>query len=441
MPKAREIRDPVHGFVHPTETERKVIDSAVFQRLRRIRQLAMAHLVYPGALHTRFDHSIGVMHVAGKIARHLNFKKEREQVVRLAALLHDLGHGPFSHVSEPLLAHFTGLPKTEELHEAVTVAILTHDAEIRQVLGHYLDPVVRLIRGPGKGERSSVDRDIISGPLDADKLDYLLRDSYFAGVKYGVYDIDRLINSFINLEGEQLGLEYENRNAVEQFLVAKHFLNMQVYRHKVRLVADAMTVKGAKVAAGEGLLELGQLYNFDDSPAFVRRYLNFDDEALMRLLLESETVIGRDYFERLRSRRLFKVLGRKDISEIEDFYVKHDVAQELLNEDCERAVAEVLGVDGRLIIAQPEIFRLPGHRKDIDKIFVRKGGATKTLSEVSELFQDMHGQSRGVIRFLVYGPVNKKQESIRGKLEDEIKETLDLVFKNPRPRQRNEKGE
>src|SRR4051812_39873863 len=111
MAKLHKVRDPVHNFVHLEEDEVKLVDTPVFQRLRGIRQLAMANLVYPGALHTRFDHSLGVCHVAGLMAEELELQDHDRRLVRLAALLHDLGHGPFSHVSEISLERFADRSK------------------------------------------------------------------------------------------------------------------------------------------------------------------------------------------------------------------------------------------------------------------------------------------------------------------------------------------
>jgi len=112
-----EIRDPIHGFINRRPREQQIIDTRLFQRLRGIKQLALASLVYPGALHTRFDHSIGAMHVAGRVAEKLNLAPEEQTVLRLAALLHDVGHGPFSHVSEEVLK---GLSGKKQIHEQLT---------------------------------------------------------------------------------------------------------------------------------------------------------------------------------------------------------------------------------------------------------------------------------------------------------------------------------
>jgi uncharacterized protein len=162
----RELRDPIHGFIAPTDLEHELIDSPVFQRLRRIRQLAMASLVYPGALHTRFDHSLGAMHVAGKIANAIGIDSEERRLVRLAALLHDIGHGPFSHVSEPILEAFASLPKhqrNKQIHEMLTKQIIMTDKSLERVLSHRDREHITGILDGVWGD--SVMKDIVSGPL------------------------------------------------------------------------------------------------------------------------------------------------------------------------------------------------------------------------------------------------------------------------------------
>lgn len=111
MPEARSIRDPIHGFINLNEKEAQIVDTSAFQRLRALRQLAFAYLVYPGAVHTRFEHSLGVCHVTAKLAKKLGFSDDESRLARLAALMHDLGHGPFSHVSEEALEIFSDYTK------------------------------------------------------------------------------------------------------------------------------------------------------------------------------------------------------------------------------------------------------------------------------------------------------------------------------------------
>ena len=195
--RERELRDPIHGFIYRSETEQKIIDTKIFQRLRGIRQLAMANLGYPGALHTRFEHSIGTMHIASRMAKQFLLDQDRERLVRLAALLHDIGHGPFSHISEYALSNYYDKSKmgeiaTEKIHEKITQQIIQEDEALSHLISDSdREKIVKLLAGKG----ISLERQIVSGPLDADKQDYLLRDSYFCGVKYGVYDIERLINT------------------------------------------------------------------------------------------------------------------------------------------------------------------------------------------------------------------------------------------------------
>jgi uncharacterized protein len=136
---ANELRDPIHGFIRREDLERDIIDCPIFQRLRKIKQLAMASLVYPGAIHSRFEHSVGAMHVAGRIAQAVGLPPHEIRLARLAALLHDIGHGPFSHVSEPILQTFA-LPQYipqvagQQLHEVVTAQIIMKDKNLSHLL-------------------------------------------------------------------------------------------------------------------------------------------------------------------------------------------------------------------------------------------------------------------------------------------------------------------
>ena len=138
MSEPRSIRDPIHGFIRLNEKEADIIDTRAFQRLRNLRQLAFAYLVYPGAVHTRFEHSLGVCHVAGQLAKKLEFNDDEARLVRLAALMHDMGHGPFSHVSEEALeifSDYTKLPaNTDKIHELITGTLIRGDRQVSKVL-------------------------------------------------------------------------------------------------------------------------------------------------------------------------------------------------------------------------------------------------------------------------------------------------------------------
>ena len=312
MPAKREVRDPIHGFIEYDETEERIINTQPFQRLRGIRQLALASVVYPGAHHTRFEHSLGAMHLAGKVADILELVGARRKTVRLAGLLHDIGHGPFSHVSEQVLERYAqDLPKkyaAENAHELMSILTILRHPELQRVLSdEQREDIVRLLQ---LQTSQSVDHDIVSGPLDVDKLDYLLRDSYFAGVRYGVFDIDKLTQSLvpikIGVDAESLGITEEGIYALEQLLLAKYHMNAQVYQHRVRRITDAMLVRGIDLGLRDGVEGLSDAFMIEDSEEYVRRYSKFTDESLADLMLKRATGSSHEFFLRAKERRLLK---------------------------------------------------------------------------------------------------------------------------------------
>lgn len=320
MSGERRIRDPIHGFVSVMGRELDVLDTPLFQRLRRINQLAMARLVYPGALHTRFDHTLGVLHVAGQLCKQLRIDEPHTRIIRLAALLHDIGHGPFSHVSETILKHISGdelekkAGKKDKIHELITQQIILENPDLNPGLSD-LDrqDIVKLLKD---GLDRRVYRDIISGPLDADKQDYLLRDSYFCGVRYGVYDIAQLHKTLTTASDggdEIMVVDETGLHGLEQFVLAKYYLTTQVYRHKVRLISDSMLVRAMVLGVqADHLPFLEKLYRFPteeaDRPAFLTNYITWDDQRLSVELLKDDYADSQagKLFRRLVERRLFK---------------------------------------------------------------------------------------------------------------------------------------
>jgi uncharacterized protein len=209
MGRPIEIRCPIYGFIRLEGWEHDIVAVPAFQRLRRIRQLAWTDYVYPGAMHTRFEHALGVMHMATQLYDAVverswpileekfgfnNAGRERyRQLVRLAALLHDVGHGPFSHSVEELAPTVSGTRKFR--HEEYSTAIikrqfkdLIENHPANNNYGFRVEEITGLIEGGMSAGRAALWQDLISGQLDADRMDYLLRDSYHAGVAYGQYD-------------------------------------------------------------------------------------------------------------------------------------------------------------------------------------------------------------------------------------------------------------
>jgi len=314
--RCRKIRDPIHGFIEVRDEECDLLDTVIFQRLRRIHQLAMAYLVYPGALHTRFDHSLGVFHVAGRLCNVLKIDQEHARIIRLAALLHDIGHGPFSHVSEFILDTLgskdlrSGAGQAEKTHESLTEKIiLTHPDLERALEEKDREKIAALLRD---GLDHRINRDILSGPLDADKQDYLLRDSYFCGVRYGIYDLDQLHNTLCSgMDGTDriMMVESDGIHALEQYVLAKYYLTTQVYRHKVRLITDNMLIRAIQLGVEEDNIRfLNKLYRYVDGDEFISNYLTWDDQQITVELLKQEyqSTHAGHLFRCIANRRLFK---------------------------------------------------------------------------------------------------------------------------------------
>jgi len=301
-----QFRDSIHGFIEVSPLELKIIDSAPFQRLRNIKQLATTYLVYPGAEHTRFSHSLGVMHLVSRAydSALSNYKKDKgcelfespkkewyRQILRLIALTHDLGHAPFSHASEALFD--TGVE-----HEDFTQKILveTEIAKYIRDIGnefcqHYnvgdeysITPeLLWLIYGEKNPELNLLYimpdfkflKSFMDSELDCDKMDYLLRDSYYCGVNYGKYDLNRLISSLsvYNNSNEnimQLAVKQGGVHAFEEFIIARYFMFIQVYFHRTRRFLDKLLVEN-----------ISRILPSAKYPTDVDEYLLWDDQKVI----------------------------------------------------------------------------------------------------------------------------------------------------------------
>ena len=246
-----EIRDPIHGYIYANALERKIIDTATLQRLRRIRQLAGCHLVYPGGQHSRFEHVIGCMFLAGRVggileSRKSGFKNEMTEKIRVSALLHDVGHGPFSHMFEEVLAE-----KTDVTHEDMSQRII-RETEIGDILeshGFSRARISELAVGKSSREMAFMN-DIIGGGLSVDIMDYLLRDSYFTGVEYGKVDVHRIINSFRVVQGK-LAISQAAVFAFEALMISRYEMFRAVYFHRTVRAAELMLIKSMSLADKE----------------------------------------------------------------------------------------------------------------------------------------------------------------------------------------------
>jgi uncharacterized protein len=238
--KLKIFNDPVYGFVHiPFELIYDLIEHPYFQRLRRIKQLGMTHLVYPGALHTRFHHAMGAMHLMGQAIEIIRSKGQEitepeAQAVTVAVLLHDIGHGPFSHALENSIVH--GIS-----HEHISALFMDR---LNEHFSGKLTLALKIFRN--EYEKKFLHQ-LVSSQLDVDRLDYLKRDSFYTGVSEGVISSDRIIKMF-NVVGDQLVVEAKGIYSIEKFIIARRLMYWQVYLHKTVLAAENLLVKVLKRA-------------------------------------------------------------------------------------------------------------------------------------------------------------------------------------------------
>jgi len=319
----RIYRDPVHNIIRlRTDTDEgrlmvRLIDAPEFQRLRRIKQLGLALYTYQGAEHSRFAHSLGVLHLMTRVLDRLgesySIKEEDRAAARAAALLHDVGHGSFSHVTEKVLGFH---------HEAWTVrAVLSEETEIGQVLKDYAPELPRRVADiiEGKFQPSALAQ-LVSSQLDVDRMDYLLRDSLMTGAKYGIYDLEWIINALqIDEENDRIYVAARGLYAVEEYLQARYYMFRQVYFHRTLRSAEAVlrsTLKRAVelAAAGERVwCAPGTAFEkvLRREPLTLAEHLEMDDSDVLfhvKQWQRADDTVLRDLSKRFVGRRLFKAI-------------------------------------------------------------------------------------------------------------------------------------
>lgn len=278
--KGKIVNDPIYGFIqlhHPLIME--VISHPWYQRLRRIQQMALAQLVYPGAVHTRLHHSLGAYHLMGVALHHLQQKgveitTDEQVAAQVAILLHDIGHGPYSHGLEGVL-----LPGYH--HERLSLLMMQH---MNRSMGGTLDMAIAIFRGEYP---KAFLHQLVSSQLDVDRMDYLTRDSFFTGVSEGVVGYDRILSMLTVHEG-RLVVEEKAIYSIEKFLVARRLMYWQVYLHKTVLAAEQMLVRIMARAREVSAQATGALAGFlnpasllDDADRVLERFGMLDDYDIM----------------------------------------------------------------------------------------------------------------------------------------------------------------
>ena len=289
----------MYGFIGLTAIEDKILDSIPMQRLSRIKQLAHAYIVYPSSVHTRLEHSLGAMYIAGRMCDQLGLDQKDKELCRIATLLHDCGHGPFSHLFEEIMSHVNGESYS---HEDTTKLMIANDPQIKKALG----PVASLL--PDIFDGNSILSQILSSSLDADKMDYLRRDSYHTGVAYGVFDLERVVRSVCKVSDEEvsyLAIDYKAQEAIESYRLARYAMHTQVYEHHTRLIADDMFVRAVIHCIDQGFIPR-EYFDVADPEKFLPRYLELDDASIEHMILSRAKGIPRDLIKDIRNRELLK---------------------------------------------------------------------------------------------------------------------------------------
>ncbi len=410
-----EIKDPVHGYVYITEAEKNIIDSYPMQRLRRLRQLAGSEYVYPGANHTRFEHSIGVMFLAGQVLVNPNISRivsdEEVDMCRISALLHDCGHGPFSHVFEHLL-----IKDLEKTHEDITAWIVEKSeiADKLSKMGYTPKEVAGLSVGKlQKKNRAFLDQ-IISSAVDVDKQDFIVRDTYHTGAEYGFIDVYRLIHA-LDVMGENLAVELGALSALEAFMIARIESFKSIYFHRVGRAAQIMLASAMEKANSE----LG-LTNFKTP----EEYLSLDDYtvwAALKKCKSSNEIIGN-----LEHRRMLKCAYERTFYEkdtmISNLFRRESYRHQVQSEIASEASVELESV----IIDVPTVPSVPYHHAVLMEsmeipVFTRQAGEKKLqrLSESSRIFETLKG-FMNILRVYTSEadriPVEKATAKILGKI-------------------------
>jgi HD superfamily phosphohydrolase len=407
VPRQKFIQDPVHGGLRLDSVFLKLIESTELQRLHSVHQLGLAYLVYPGANHSRFEHSLGTFYVAGRMCSSLRLDPDETDLARCAALLHDIGHLPYSHTFEVVLQEQFGINHEEISRRLIRGEDTVTTEEERRILGD-CESVPEMLESSGvsprevasllEGGRSEATgqgtlsrhrgqahfntrrylSQVVSGTVDADQLDYLVRDAHYTGVAYGVIDLDRLLETFTVFNGD-LVVGKGGLSAVEGMLVARALMFSAVYFHKTVRISELMLAKAVEMLGPD---EIGAIHRMTDASLLAH--------------LKSKGGYHEEIATRIKYRRLFKkayalpVLDTKD----EQWAVIEAMGTVRRRRTLEAEIAARAGTDpGNVIIDVPS-HELPVSEPRIALADVRilDGGKVRMLPRMSSIASSLQNR-------------------------------------------------
>ncbi|ERG88029.1 MAG: HD superfamily phosphohydrolase [halophilic archaeon J07HX5] len=370
---ADRIRDPIHGNIPVSKLEKRLIDTDVMQRLRRIRQVSLSSLVFPGATHTRFSHSLGVMYLAGELADSIGMSDSEYRTVRIAGLLHDIGHGPFSHASGDIAESFgrTHEERSCELIREELAGILPGAIEIGRIEEY--------IHGDATVN-------IVAGEIDADRMDYLLRDATFTGIDHGEIEYETIVE-FAELAGGELAFNRQAVYSLTSLLTARLYMHLEVNDHRSTRLAEAMLRRVLREYVERNGVEA---------------MMEKDDYSMHAELMEMggpcETL-----YQRIQRRDLLKPAYT-----IQGDSVSEETVSTLATLDpvtCEQEIAEEAGVSIDAVVA---VRPAPPSESTLS-VTICDNGETKPLADVSAIPRQLTAERVRSARFDVYTNESNEQ--------------------------------
>ncbi|MDP9751433.1 HD domain-containing protein [Thermoanaerobacter pentosaceus] len=425
--KPKYLRDPIHNFiVINKDWILKLIDTIEFQRLRQIKQLGTSEITYYGANHNRLSHSIGTMYLMEKALSQLksngaSIDEETEMSALAAALLHDIGHGPFSHVFEKVIGSD---------HEKWTIDIILGDTEINQVLRDKdKDLPQRVASVIRKEYEHKYIVYLLSSQLDVDRMDYLLRDSYYVGVKYGLFDPDMILKS-MRIHEDYIAIDYKGLYAVEQYVHARYYMYWQVYYHKTTRGYELLLeniLKRAKYLYEQNELDKGiniLIPIFEKGNEMdVKDYIKLNDSIILyaiSLWRDSKDKVLSDLCNRYLKRDLYKAYELKEDSIQYLGKIENKVKKKLVKYGFEEENIEYyFEIDKPSNVVYD--YYVEGEEGEKPVILIHKEGKYKSITRFSESIKSLAGIKKH--RYYLYFPrSNYKGEDITDELIKVIKE-------------------
>lgn len=417
--RSKSIRDPLYGFIDISKLETKVIDTEIFKRLQFIKQLSHSYVVYPSSIHTRFEHALGTLYVSNIMANELGFTKPEDiERIRFSCLLHDIGHGPFSHLFETIIEKIN--PTIPEPHEKISKIMIKEDSELDSILGKKKHEIIELLEkkmDPHKEPEKSLQADIISSGIDADKLDYLRRDSYHIGVAYGQFDFDRIIHTLTTTpKCSQICIGKKGKDALENYRLARYLMHVQVYTHHARLAADQMFLKALEIAIyEEKILDVNLLkFNPDrDNTEFLNFYTSLDDYSIYgKIMNDDNAKTSKLILSNIKKRKLLKRACEFTPKDLEN---NADVEEKFMKMKPNDFNEIALEISNSLKLEPHEVIFFKSTIKN--KLF-KKGGILFRVGDNIHNFNTFSPISgRDVDKFLMYGP---RDREIRKKIASQI---------------------